>query len=88
VEEFDHVRVYEELLLPVVSGTYYKAADSEIKINLDKVSLGQGRVSYTAKTSDFSCNVTLVFAPVAEIGRVLAKYRNSILTSIQEAFSD
>lgn len=79
VEVFDHSRVYEELLFPVISGTYYKAADLEIKISLENVSLGQGRVSYTAKTSDFSCNVTLVFAPVSEVGRVLAKYRNSIL---------
>lgn len=79
VEVVDHEHVYEELLFPVVNGTYYKAADLEIKISLSNVSSGQGRVSYTAKTSEFACNVTLVFAPVAEIGRVLAKYRNSIL---------
>ncbi len=79
IEIFDYEKSYSQLVFPVISGTYFKAGDLHISINLDNTSGGNTRVSYTATTSDLEANVTLIFAPVREIGAMMSKYRNSIL---------
>jgi hypothetical protein len=70
---------YTELVFPVVAGTYYNAPDLQIKINLANTAVGSARVRYFVTTQFGKCEITLLFVPTSEIGRILYKYRNSIL---------
>jgi len=79
VEVFDYSRAYTELVFPVISGTYFKAENLHIVVSLDNVSGGNSRVSYSVDTSLGEAEVTLIFAPIKEIGAMMSKYRNSIL---------
>lgn len=79
IDVFDYSRSYSELVFPVVSGTYFKAGDLHISINLENTNSGNTRVSYTATVGSIEAEVTLIFAPVKEIGAVMSTYRNSIL---------
>ncbi|CAO3359089.1 hypothetical protein [Azospirillum palustre] len=79
IDIFDFNRSYTELVFPVVSGTYFQAGNLKISINLDNISGGNTRVSYRASTEFGDAEVTLIFAPIREVGAIMSKYRNSIL---------
>ena len=78
-EVVDHSRSYGELLFPVAAGTYYSAPDLHIQIDLANAAAGSARVRYFVTTHFGKCEITLLFVPTSEIGRILYKYRNSIL---------
>ncbi|MGY0793083.1 AIPR family protein [Azospirillum argentinense] len=86
VEVFNFLRTYKELCFPVVAGTLFTADSLHIHINLDNVKGSYSRVSYEVKAFDVEADVTLIFAPTREIGRVMSKYRNSILTFNPRSF--
>lgn len=79
VQVFDHQRCYNELLFPVISGTYYNSAELFIDIDLTKKEIAQSRIHYPVDTEYAECEITLLFVPTIEIARVLHKYKNSIL---------
>lgn len=76
---FDFMKTYVELCFPVCAGTYFTADNLHIHINLENTSGSSARVSYLAKAFEVETDVTIIFAPTMEIGRIMSKYRNSIL---------
>jgi hypothetical protein len=71
-------KVYEELVFPVVSGTFYKEEELQISLNLAGKSSG-AKVTYNIKTESGNCDITVLFVPVSEIAKTLYEYKNSIL---------
>ncbi len=68
-----------ELCLPVCTGTYFTADNLHIHINLENTSGANARVSYSVKAFGVDTDVTIIFAPTKELGRIMSTYRNSIL---------
>jgi hypothetical protein len=77
-EIFDFQRSYNELVFPVVSGTYFKEKDLYIYLNVDEKTAG-GRMKYVVDTEVMQCKVTVVFVPTIEIAQAFSKYKNTIL---------
>ena len=76
-EKYDAQRAYEKLLFPLTTGTYFDPDEIEIRLDLaQKASL---RLSQSVDTDFGKFNVTAVFVPTSEIGRVMSKYKNAIL---------
>jgi len=76
---FDYEKTYKDLVFPIVSGTYYNEKELCITLNLSNTSFSSSRISYNVDTSFKSCDISLVFVPTNEIGKILYKYKNSIL---------
>lgn len=79
VEQYHHERIYQELLFPVVSGTYFSDPNLTVEISLDNLAQKSTHLDYDAKTASIKVNIKLLFAPTKEIGRIMSVYRNSIL---------
>lgn len=77
-EVFDYEKVYNKIIFPIVSGTYYNKEEICIKINLANRSSDEN-VTYNVKTEYGSCDITVIFVPISEIGRIMYQYKNSIL---------
>jgi hypothetical protein len=76
-EKYDAQRAYEKLLFPLTTGTYFDPDEIEIRLDLaQKTSL---RLNQYVDTDFGQYNVTAVFVPTSEIGRVMSKYKNAIL---------
>ncbi len=75
---FDFSKCYEELVFPVITGTFYKASDLSINIDLSNKNAGS-KISYTVMTDKGECEITVLFVPTIELGRIMYKYKNSIL---------
>jgi len=75
---YNYERCYEQLLFPVVSGTYFNPKELRISIDVTN-SGGSNRIDYYVDTKVKECNITALFVPTREIGRILFKYKNSIL---------
>ena len=76
-EIFDFQRTYDELVFPLCSGTYYEPEQIEITINLGEKE--QSMLVQKISTKHGNFKVIAVYVPVREIGRILYKYKNSIL---------
>ena len=76
-EIYDFERCYFELVKPICSGTYYDPERIVIELDLSEKSTPQ--LSQTIKTTYGDCDVTAVFVPTKEIGRVMSKFKNAIL---------
>jgi hypothetical protein len=76
---YNHTKVYQDLVFPVIQGTHYNPSELRISLNLSNTSSQSARVTYKVKTSKQECDITLVFVPTIEIARAMYKYRNSIL---------
>jgi len=76
---FDYEKSYNDLVFPVISGTYYSEEELYIKLNLSNTTLSSSRISYNVKTSFKDCDISILFVPTGEIGEILYKYKNSIL---------
>ncbi len=74
---FDHSRTYQELVFPVVQGTYYNNEDLTLYISLSNKE--NPSITYEVQTLYGNCDVTVLFVPTIEIAKALSKYRNSIL---------
>lgn len=87
VEVFDYEKCYERLVFPVVSGTYFNAAELNILLDLSNKNAGS-KISYEVKTEHGDCDITVLFVPTIEIARVLSKYKNSILRHNPRSYLD
>lgn len=76
-EVYDFVRSYLELAKPICSGTYYDPEKIVIELDISEKSAPQ--LSQSVSTTYGDCEVTAVFVPTSEIGRVMSTYKNAIL---------
>lgn len=77
---YDYKKVYDDLVFPVVSGTFYNQSELCISLNIDNSVSNSAKINYNVETEFTDCDITVVFVPTEEIGRILNKYRNSVLT--------
>jgi hypothetical protein len=85
IEQFPHHRVYNELMFPVIDGTYYTEPDLRIEINLSDPHR-DFHLNYDVTSKSIKSNVKLLFVPTREIGRIMSMYKNSILTFNPRSF--
>jgi hypothetical protein len=76
---FDHERTYQELVFPVVTGTYYSANELKIYLSLSNKTSSSARISYRVLTEYKECEISVLFVPTLEIARTLHKFKNSVL---------
>ena len=76
---YNHNKVYNELVFPIIQGNYYNPSELRITLNLSNTSSQSAKVTYNVRTAKKECDITLVFVPTLEIARAMYKYRNSIL---------
>jgi|APLak6261670063_1056076.scaffolds.fasta_scaffold02188_3 hypothetical protein len=76
---YDYKSVYDGLVFPVISGTFYNQSELCISLNIDNAVSNSSKINYNVETEYSDCDITVVFVPTLEIGRILNKYRNSIL---------
>lgn len=87
VEVFNSERVYEKLVFPVISGTYFTASDISIPIDLSNKNAGS-KISYTVNTKISECEITVLFIPTLELAKMMNKYKNSILKFNPRSYLD
>ncbi len=75
---FDYKKTYSDLVFPVITGTYYNFSDLNININLTNKSAG-AKINYSVETEYGICDITVLFAPLSEVGKLMYEYKNSIL---------
>ena len=76
-EIYDAKSAYENLIFPLATGTYYDP--EEISITLELSQKESPRLNQKIETDFGHFNVTAIFVPTKEIGRVLLQYKNAIL---------
>ena len=86
-EIFDYEKCYNELVFPVVSGTFYNPKELKITISVNSKSAGN-RIDYYVDTAIKECNITALFVPTIEIAKILYKYKNSILKFNPRSYLD
>lgn len=84
---YNYERCYNELVFPLVSGTYYNISELKITINLDSTNTGH-RIDYNVKTTLDEVNVNAFFVPTLEIAKIVSKYKNSILKFNPRSYLD
>ena len=77
VEVIDFQKCYSDFVFPIISGTYFSKSDLTIQIDLSNKLAN--KISYTVETSIGDCDITVLFVPTVEVGKFMAKYKNSIL---------
>lgn len=77
-EVFDYERSYNELVFPIITGTYFTQEDLRISIDLSNKSAGT-KISYEVATGLGPCEITVLYVPTIEIAKTMSRYRNSIL---------
>jgi hypothetical protein len=87
VEVYNYERCYNDLVFPIVSGTYYNSSELKILIDIDSSSAGH-RIDYDVKTEFYECNVNAFFVSTLEIAKILSKYKNAILTFNPRSYLD
>lgn len=75
---YDYKKTFSELVFPIVTGSFYNYSDLCININLGNKSSG-AHINYSVETSQGNCDITVLFVPLSEIGKVMFEYKNSIL---------
>jgi hypothetical protein len=86
-EVFDYEKSYEKLIFPIISGTFYNASELNINIDLSNKNAGS-KISYTVLTKKGECEITVLFVPTIEIGRIMNKYKNSVLKYNPRSYLD
>lgn len=75
---FDFKKTFSDLVFPVVCGTFYNYSDLCINVNLSNKSSG-AHINYTVETGLGNCDITVLFIPLDELGKLMYEYKNSIL---------
>src|SRR5690349_3460327 len=70
-------KAYEKLVFPLSTGTYYDP--EEIVITIELAQKEHPRLKQTVDTEFGQFNVTAIFVPTSEVGRILSRYKNAIL---------
>src|SRR6266567_3689624 len=86
-EIFDFEKTYRRLVFPVLTGTYFTASDIIIPVDLSTKTAGS-KISYNVRTKYGDCEITVLFVPTLEIGRIMDKYRNTILQYNPRSYLD
>lgn len=86
-EIYTFERVYDEVLFPVVSGTFYDPKELKIVLNISKDSAGH-RIQYYPETEYGECTVNACFVPTIEIAKTIFKYKNAILKYNPRSYLD
>lgn len=76
-EIFNFDKTYNELVFPLCSGTFFDPKEIKITITLNDDGANVLKRKVPTKYGDFE--VRVLFVPTKEIGKVLSKYKNSIL---------
>lgn len=76
-EIYNFERTYKELIFPLCSGTYYDPKEIRIAITLKNKE--QPTLKQEIITNVGTFPVRILFVPTEEIGRIMHKYKNSIL---------
>jgi hypothetical protein len=76
-EIFDSSKIYDELVFPFCSSTYYDPSQIQIEINLSQKQ--QPNLAQTISVQGGNSEITVLFAPTKEVGRIMSKYRNALL---------
>ncbi len=76
-EVYDADKAYEKLIFPLSTGTYYDP--EEIVITIELAQKEHPRLKQTVDTEFGQFNVTAIFVPTSEVGRILSRYKNAIL---------
>lgn len=76
-EIFDYKKTYSDLVFPLCTGMLFEPEEIIIKIDLKHKSKYELKQKIHTKFGDY--NVIITFVPTYEIGKVLNKYKNSIL---------
>jgi AIPR protein len=84
---FNFERAYSDLVFPIVSGTFFRAEDVTIHLDLSNKSAG-AKTSYSVVTPDYLCEITVLFVPTLEIAKAMDRYRNSILEYNPRSYLD
>ncbi len=84
---FNFERAYNELVFPIVSGTFFRAEDVTIQLDLNNKSAG-AKTSYSVGTPEYLCEITVLFIPTLEIAKAMDRYRNSILEYNPRSYLD
>lgn len=86
IDQFPHQKIFKELMLPVIHGTYFTDPDLTIEINLDNLNSKNASLDYDVSATGVDANINVFFAPTKEIGRIMSTYRNSILAFNPRSF--
>jgi hypothetical protein len=84
---FNFERAYNELVFPIVSGTFFHAQDVTIQLDLSNKSAG-AKTSYSVETPEYLCEITVLFIPTLEIAKAMDRYRNAILEYNPRSYLD
>lgn len=84
VYNFD--KCYNELLFPLITGTFYNVSELFISLNLSQKTSDE--ISYSVSTEYGTCDITVVFVPIIEIAKIMHKYKNSILKYNPRSYLD
>ena len=76
-EIYDAESAYKSLIFPLATGTFYDPDEIIIKLELKKKE--SPRLNQIIETDFGQFNVTAIFVPTQEIGRILLQYKNAIL---------
>lgn len=76
-EIYDHSKAYNNFLFPLTTGTHFDP--EEIVIRLELVNKEHPRLKQLIETDFGKFNVTVIFVPTKEIGKIMSKYKNAIL---------
>lgn len=76
-EIFDFEKVYNKLVFPLLTSTYYDADYLDITINLEKKQAHYLNQEIITKEGSF--DITIVFVPTYEIAKIMSKYKNALL---------
>lgn len=87
VDVYNYERVFNELVFPLISGSYFNIKELKISINVDKNSSGH-RIQYYPETKYGECTVNALYVPTLEIAMILSKFKNSILKFNPRSYLD
>lgn len=79
VQVFNFEKCYEELVFPVVSGSYYYSKNLIININLTNKEISSSKIRYPVKAKSIECEISVLFVPTLEIAEKFSCLKNSIL---------
>ncbi|MBK0379682.1 AIPR family protein [Mucilaginibacter segetis] len=86
-EIFNFDKVYDDLIFPVVSGTFFRQSELKITINVNP-NTKNNIIDYDVDTAIKECNIRVLFVPTIEIAKILYKYKNSILKFNPRSYLD
>lgn len=85
-EVYNFEKCYNDLLFPLITGTFYNVSELFISLNLSQKTSDE--ISYSVKTEHGTCDITVVFVPIIEIAKIMYQYKNSILKFNPRSYLD